>query len=389
METRAAEAEKSNNWDEAAMSYILAARAARAAGQLQKAISYGNKALEIGEKVKNPNFQGTAIYHLALTFVQLGQGEKARELLLKGIEIAKQMPPGVAKEGVEGNLYTELGASFLRQGNTEEAIDYISYALRAQESRLAFIRRNANRFPPRVMSSAIQFVLNSLLRLGSAYGQAGNTEEAAKSFERGIALIQETGLKTFGEANFLQGLGNVYLRKKDFPRALETLTKALQNAEKFQNEGGVQAASSQIGSLLLQTGRPSEAVPYYKKSIESVESVRSLLESEEFRSSFFDDKRRIYAGMIGALLQAGEREEAFNYSERARSRAFLDILGSKVQLARSGTLLEHERALQARISVLRALIAEEGTDSSGRERLRKDFEEAQKAYNDFLTKVRS
>ena len=61
LETKALEAEKRNNWDEAAMSYILASRAARVAGQLQKGISYGNKALEIGEKVKDPFFQAVGL----------------------------------------------------------------------------------------------------------------------------------------------------------------------------------------------------------------------------------------------------------------------------------------------------------------------------------------
>lgn len=389
LETKALAAEKSNNWEEAAMSYTMASLMARTAGQLQKAMAYGNKAMEIGERIKDPAIQGGAIFQLAMNLQQLGQNEKARELLLKGIEITKQMLLGPRKEVTQANLYGVLGFSFMRQGKNEEAIDYIAYAVRAQESALAFLKKVPYLPDPEAIPRVQSSMLSNLFRLGTAYTQAKNTEEAIKTFERGLALIQESGLKVFLEANLLWGLGNAYAQKKEFPRALEILAQALKTAEDFQNEAMVQNASGQIGRLLLQTGRAAEAVPYYKKSIDSVESVRSLLESEEFRSSFFEDKRRIYAGMIVALLRAGERGEAFNYSERARSRAFLDILGSKVQLARSGTLLEHERALQARISVLRALIADQGTDSPRRERLRKEFEEAQKAYNDFLTKVRS
>lgn len=389
-ETKAIEAEKNGMWEDAGFAYFQASRAARTAGQLQKAMAYGNKAMEIGERIKDPGIQGSAIFQLSLNLRQLGQDEKARELVLKGIEITKQMSPGPRKEITQANLYSEMGFSLIREGKNEEAIDYMTYALRAQESALAFLEKVRQFLPdpeviPRVQSS----MLSTLFRLGTAYTQAKNAAEAIKTFERGLAFIQESGLKVFLEANLLWGLGSAYAQKGELPRALETLAKALKTAEDFQNEAMVQAASGQIGRLLLQTGRAAEAVPYYKKSIDSVESVRSLLESEEFRSSFFEDKRRIYAGMIVALLQAGDQGEAFSYSERARSRAFLDILGSKVQLARSGTLLEHERALQARVSVLRALIADQGTDSPGRERLRKEFEEAQKAYNDFLTKVRS
>ncbi|MBI2209050.1 MAG: tetratricopeptide repeat protein, partial [Deltaproteobacteria bacterium] len=387
-EKEASEAEKNNLWEEAARAYTGASRESRTAGQLQKAMAYGNKAMEIGEKIKHLGIQGAAIFQLAINLRQLGQEQKARELLLKGIEITKPMLPGPAKEITQANLYSELGFSFMRQGKHSDAIDHISYAVSMQESVLSFFKTRRPPNPgvvPRVQGA----YLSALFRLGTAYTQAGNTEEAIKTFERGIAFIQETGQKNFLEANLLWGLGSAYSRKKELPRALETLTKALKTAENFQNEVIVQNASGQLGNLLLQTGRPSEAVSHFKRAIDSVESVRSLLESEEFRSSFFEDKRRLYAGMIVAQLRAGNPEEAFNYSERARSRAFLDILGSKVQLARSGTLLEHERALQARIGVLRAMMAEQGAGGTAREQLQKEFEEAQKSYNDFLTKLRS
>ena len=92
--------------------------------------------------------------------------------------------------------------------------------------------------------------------------------------------------------------------------------------------------------------------------------------------------------MIVAYLRTKNPTEAFNYSERARSRAFLDILGSKVQLSRGGTLLEHERALQGRISVLQAMMGAQGSDGAEGPRLRQELEGAQKAYADFLTEVR-
>ena len=94
-----------------------------------------------------------------------------------------------------------------------------------------------------------------------------------------------------------------------------------------------------------------------------------------------------------AHLAANNVEDAFNYNERARSRAFLDILGSRVQLARGG-LLNEERALQARISALQARMtvgAGDGDEEDGefdRRQLRQELEAAQKAYTNFLARVR-
>jgi hypothetical protein len=177
---------------------------------------------------------------------------------------------------------------------------------------------------------------------------------------------------------------------------LENLTRGLEIAERTQHAHVIQQASSEIGDLLRQTKRPSESVSYYKKAIDSIETTRSLLESEDFRSSFFENKRQTYDGIILAYLGDDKSEEAFNYNERARSRAFLDILGSKVQLAH-GALLEEERALQARISALQAGLKtteeseedeEDEEDVPRKTDPKQELEQAQKAYNDFLAKVR-
>src|SRR6266498_201593 len=61
-EAQAREAEKNAQrslfpkqyWRDAAEAYGRAARAAQEAGQLQKAITYGEKALEMAEKLENP-----------------------------------------------------------------------------------------------------------------------------------------------------------------------------------------------------------------------------------------------------------------------------------------------------------------------------------------------
>jgi CHAT domain-containing protein len=93
-------------------------------------------------------------------------------------------------------------------------------------------------------------------------------------------------------------------------------------------------------------------------------------------------------------LAAQNVADAFNYNERARSRAFLDILGSKVQLVKERTLAEDETFLRTKLSELRGKLAaqrednEDAVGGSGRAQQRAELEAAEKSYNDFLTKVR-
>ncbi len=398
-ESRATEAEKNGAWQQAAQSYVQASIAARISGQVQKAVTYGNKAFEMGEKGKLPAIQVQAVLQLFVALRNVGQHAKAREWLYKGFEITKQIDAPPARQNLEANLYRELGMDFLRSGEIQKAIENVSYSLQVRESQLAFLKKRPGKNP--VIQQRIQRLTNvtvvTLNTLGNVYQRAGNTTEAIKVYERALGIIKEFDLKTPVESTLYHGLGRLYLEQKEFPHALENLQKALEIAERLQHAPVIQQASSQIANLFLQTEKPSEAIAYYRKAIDSIESTRSLLESEEFRSSFFEDKRQIYAGIILAHLQTRNPAEAFNYNERARSRAFLDILGSKVQLAK-GNLLEEERALQARISTLQARIGaqkeeedegeEEEENVSRRPVLRQELEEAQKAYGEFLAKVR-
>jgi CHAT domain-containing protein len=386
LEAEARQAEKEAKWSRASNFYRLASNAARERGQFQRAIGYGNKSLETAEKANDPALRAYAMLQLAYAYRRVGQKAATRNLLERGLEILKQIPSENEKTNLESLLYRELGGDYTRTGEHERAIPYILHSLETLDSRLAVLRRNPE--TNRQTIGAIQRNMPRTLELlGDAYSGAGKIEEAVKAYERGLELNKDFGLTTTTARIYL-GLGRLYLRRKEVPRAIENLQKALGFAESLGYPQVIQLASSQMGNLLREANRNSEAISYYEKAIASIELTRSQLESEEFRSGFFESTLTTYANIIRAHLDQKSVGEAFNYNERARSRAFLDVLGSKVQLARSGTILEHERALQARIGVLRAMMEAEEADPEQARRLRKELAEAQQDYNEFLAKVR-
>src|SRR5262249_5020402 len=103
-------------WRDATEAYALAGNTARRAGQLQKAITYGEKALEIADKSKNPYSLFRAIDTLVPIYRQVRNFDKARELIEKGIEVAKGLPPNTDPRAFwEGALYGQLGNEMVRQ----------------------------------------------------------------------------------------------------------------------------------------------------------------------------------------------------------------------------------------------------------------------------------
>ncbi len=391
MEALGSEAERKSRWEEAARIYMQASGAAVNLAQFQKAISHAHKAVELAERQKNLSVRANAMLYLATAYGRVGQVKKKTEWLEKARATFKLMAGGPGTDITEPRLYQQLGSNYLSQGETNQGIQYLLEAANLWEARLNFLNSPAGN-QTRKLRQGVQYTElmfeNCLNLLGNAYLQAGNLREAIEAYEQGIAVAIGSNLRTEYEIRLRLGLGRAYLAQKDLPRAMEYLSEALQVSEARRETWIVSEASGAIGDVYLQSKKPLEAIPHYKQALAGIESSRLELGSEEFRASFFENKVVTYSGMIQAQLALKNFDEAFNYNERSRSRALLDVLGSKVQLAHSGTLLEQERELQARISVLRAMAEAREEDAAETTDLRRKLAEAEQAYNDYLSQVR-
>jgi CHAT domain-containing protein len=387
----AVEAEKAGRWYDAAAAYVQASNQANRRGDLQSAFALATKAVEMAQKTTNALLTTRALSSLADAYRALGQPSKELEWLEKALVPAKQIA-SQTRSGTTwaSQLYSRLGEIFIQQGDLNRAIEYTSGSLQSLESQLARTRVQANRL------RAFNQVGEGYSRLGDVYLKAGKTEQAIATFENGLARIKESRSDNLGsETNLIIGLGTAYLQQKELVRALPILTKGLQMAEARRQSAQIQSASGALGDVLLQSDRASEAIPYYQKAVNRIESARRLLQSEEFRLSFFEDKGSVYGGMILANLETKQIDEAFKYNERARSRAFLDRLGTKIQLGRQSGLAAEERNLQARIGELkrREPVEDEADDSDGPDDSVKNaqnlqLDAAEKAYDEFVSKVR-
>src|SRR5215813_7838118 len=276
-------------WREAVEAYAWAAAAAGRTGQLQKAITYGEKALEMAEKSKDPASLFRAIDTLVPIYRQVRNFDRARELIEKGIAVVKTLPPNTDPRAFwEGELYGKLGNDLVRRREYEKAIDLLSLSVYLQQSYMAtmgvtFVGRN-----PVQLNVRRGDLLRRLTSLGNAYMRAGRLEESAEQYQRVFDYIKEWGLKYSEEAELYGNMGQVYFEQQNFPQALENFQKALALGESRQISGDIRRATSRIGDILRQTGKPAEAVPYYQKAIQQIESTRALLESEEYRQSYFE-----------------------------------------------------------------------------------------------------
>jgi CHAT domain-containing protein len=123
--------------------------------------------------------------------------------------------------------------------------------------------------------------------------------------------------------------------------------KHLNGLPAFLNEHERIAFHSELGYAYERLNRRPEAIPQYKAAIELIERERSSLGSEGKRIEFLSDKEIVYKRLVPLLIENGQLEEAWQYMERARSRAFVDLLaGSRLHLGSAADTNRYQAAIQ-------------------------------------------
>ncbi|MCB1957743.1 MAG: CHAT domain-containing protein, partial [Rhodocyclaceae bacterium] len=114
------------------------------------------------------------------------------------------------------------------------------------------------------------------------------------------------------------------------------------------------------GRIAAKQGDTDAAISYFRQAIEAIELQRSSINTEAAKIGFVGDKQAVYAELIEMLLAAGRNNIAFDYMERSKARALVDMLAAKndflVSGARSGEAREtfsrlKEAMLQRQVQV--------------------------------------
>jgi CHAT domain-containing protein len=107
--------------------------------------------------------------------------------------------------------------------------------------------------------------------------------------------------------------------------------------------------------LASAQGDLAQAETAFKAAIQRIEAMRAPLPADEFRTAFLADKLTPYIELVRMCLADGSPtrwDEAFEYAEKARSRALVDMLAGAMPASPSPEN-EFERNLFERIQKLR------------------------------------
>lgn len=148
--------------------------------------------------------------------------------------------------------------------------------------------------------------------------------------------LASKALQLVAESNWNVQKIYAYLRNADL--ALPDTTAAeifLRSAEPLVGALGLPhlryRLDQRLGHVRLLQGADAEAQRYLEQAVAEIERLRSTLVQERLRASFLADKITAYQDLVQLHLKQGNIQQAFALTERAKSRALVDLLSGVIQ----------------------------------------------------------
>ncbi|MEQ9233128.1 CHAT domain-containing protein [Coleofasciculus sp. E2-BRE-01] len=307
-------------------------------GQYQKAIEFYLRALNLAQEIGEQQIEAVALHNLGAAYNSLGQYEQAIEYFQQSLTIARER----GNRTGEARSLNNLGATYGALGQRKKEFEFYLEALTIYQQ---IGDRNGE--------------AGSLLNLGGVWQHVKEYQLAIDSYQQSLTIQQEIGDRS-GEAGSLLNLGLAYSTLEQYHQAIEFYQQALTLFREIGDRKGEAASLLKLGGVHRSLEQYQQAIEYYQLSIEASESIQGEIKIEELKTSFAEKQVNTYELLINQLWRKNRIEEAFNYVERSRARAFLDQIANGAIDFRTGAnpkLLKQEEAVKAQITALRTQLS--------------------------------
>jgi CHAT domain-containing protein len=232
-------------------------------------------------------YLGTAVIAAALGGDQANAEARLKEL--EDIDL-----PFVGAAMTKGYKANALARAYMVMGRYKEALSHLGGP--GGFDRLA--RGAADLFNPfawRGDSVSTTIEMPRVIMASKALSETGDTESARKLLD---AALAEPRLADMGELHWL--------------------------------------ALYERGRIAERDGKLEDATEFYRRAIELIELQRSSITSDANRIGFVGDKQALYARAIAVAVELKRPAQAFDFVERSKSRALVDLLATKKDFAVRG-----------------------------------------------------
>ncbi|MFQ5340107.1 MAG: CHAT domain-containing protein [Anaerolineae bacterium] len=275
-------------------------------GLFDRAIEAHRQSGEIYARLGDVLGQGKALKNMGIIYHQLAEFETALSLFETSYRLFQQ----AGHLGQQGRALNELGYTAKELGQWDVALNHYRQALtiwRQLEDRESQGRIHNN--------------------LGEVFFLTGRWAEAQSHYEQALAIALDERHENRREAaDMLLNLGLLFCTQGRLGEAQTRYDGALALARGIDSPTLVSQAHYRLGDLWKRRHRLRQAYQAYRQAVETIEAVRGRQATESTRVSLFNTRQQVYQAMILLCLELDQPAQALSYAERAKSRAFLDML---------------------------------------------------------------
>src|SRR5262249_13992922 len=218
-----------------------------------------------------------------------------------------------------------IAAAWQKVGGAYFSLNQLDQALEAFQKALAL----------REQGGDVQETANALIDLGVTYASKGDFAAALDVYQRAKALFESTNNALgFASADSALGFATVLLNEsmvsyaqKDYAKTIEQVDKAAALAKQFGDPDIFWQARHRAGKAQYKSGKLDLARQAFVEAIATIETLRPQ-QKRGFEPRFYESKLAPYQAMVDVAVGEGKGNEAFDYAERAKSRALIGVLQS-------------------------------------------------------------
>jgi len=318
------------------------------------------KAIGLYQRLEQPYVEAPLWILLAEVDLQLGMQDNATEALDSARALAKKSGFKLAAAMV--NVLVAARKVMVGQGSVAALDEAIDALLRVRETRDLPLIAN-------VMS-----MVRTSIHMGNGMQVTpGSIPTSAAPLLQSMPLILQ---------------GKILFDRGDLGRARALWAQGLATNPNPDLRAGLHGL---IGSSYWVEGKRGEAIQHFSKAADALDVSVENVKVEEMLAGYLGGDRRVYYGLlIDMLVKEGRWREAFAQAERARARAFLQLVGNhrfNAEQSADPRLVREAEVLRTEIAAHERKASE--VSGNAAMQLRADLDRARQRYKTLLTRVKS
>lgn len=342
-------------------------------GNYGKAQESFQKSLDLAEKINDKPLMGVVLTNMAELHLQMGSYDIALDNAQKSLKVMKE----VGEQRGAADALEMVGMIHAATGNYNAALKSFKEVFRIGEE----IKDQAK-------------IASSQYQIGVIYAKLGDYDQALANYGKALSLYEAAGIKPqMGKCYMM--IGSAEFSKKEFAKADDAFTQSIALLKETGTQDVLWRAIYNKGLLNRDQGNLAEAAKSMKEAVEVLDRVRAEVFLPEQKWMFLEDRLDVYEDLIRLMINSQNIADAFDYTQKSKARAFLDLLSEAhidPQQNLSNENYEEKKHLQAEMMNLNQSIKEEyeneKLDQSAIRELQKERNRLDDQYLNLMVKIR-